>query len=795
MKRQLFGFSLLLALTTLVLAQGGPSIVHTPVATAVSGQAISIQMSTSVPASDITNAIVAYRRPGEDAYHEADMLASGNVFRGEIPASVVTERGIEYYLSITMKNGNREYLPPSSGGAPSGPFVVSVRSEGSAPAGTVMFQLVSPDPEEPQSTSEDVIVSIAIIGGELDAATARLEVDGAAVTKWANLTPELVSYIAKDLRSGTHTIRINGNTKTSLTIPQLVSSFKAVAPGEVERARTPFAFHGNAWEETRYEDVATLPGQANSKNSWQREGMDFNGRYGKLDYGGRFYISNEEKSDEQPRDRYQIWMGMRWWKLGLGDNQPDYTPLTVSGKRVRGVMFELNAGKFHLDGATGQTDRALPNYTNGETAYRQELSTVRNWYGTQDGSHFGLTFVKTQDIRSSLDSKLADSVSHVMPVENIVFGTDLQLAFDKRRILLGGEFAASLFNRNTGPGALTKKDFDSLPGSPSVPFDPKSFENFFVLNQNMAPLDPTKKTNLAYTANASLNYFNNFLLFRFRSTGPSFYSLGSPSIIQDDKGINISDRVRLMDSRLFLTLGYETAQNNLDNNSLNGTVKQGTVNFDISYFPKEDYLPAASLSYRDGSRKNDISTFDSVTDNRVNEKLKTTSFYIAKTFHMLDYDHGVSLTINNFTRDDQYTRTLGSPNASNSSMLNLNWKTNWQPDLFTTITISNMKVGNPGTDGAGHYVNQSTTYGTYGIRGDKSWMQNRLQAFLGLNSQSTTGQTKFNKLNYTLGGAYQFQYQFTARAEMDFYSTKFDYSNGSSTANEKFMWLRLEKMF
>ncbi len=787
----------LLLFTSLAFAQIGTTIDHTPIATAVAGQSISVQVKALTSPNDITKAIVAYRKPGEASYHEGDLLPAGNGFSGEIPGSYVTEKGIEYYIAVESKNGTRETLPPSSAGAPSSPFSVTVRSAGSAPAGTVIFQLVTPDPTEPQDAAEDVIVSIAVLGGELDLATARLEIDDAAVTSKANVSPELVSYIAKGLTAGAHKIRMSGYTKTGLAIASLEEKFHSVRTGDLETARTPFTFEGNGWSETRLERVGNATG-GTDKHWWQREGLNFSGRYGNTNFGGRFYLTNEERTYEQPRNRYQFWFSGKWYKIGLGDNNPDYTPLTISGTRVRGLLAELHGGPFHIEFANGKTAKQVDdNRDDADVSYARELTSVRNWYGSKIGSNFGLTLVKVRDNRFGLDSTVA-SQNGITPQENLVIGSDIQFAFDSRRILINGEFAGSLYNRDIRGGSVNKDSLEKLMDI-KAPFDPKKYEKYFVLNANMIPLDPSKKTNLAYTYGLQLNYFNNNFQFKFRNTGPAFYSLAASSIIPDDAGISIRDRMHLLQNRLYVTVGYESAHNNLNNNSVTGTVKQGITNFDISYYPPESYLPDVSLSYRGGTRKNDIDTAV-VVDNRVNEKLTNMSIFIAKSFRMANYDHSASFSINNFKRADQYSRTAGSPFNSSTSMFNLSWKTKWQTDLSTTIDYSNMKVESPVMVGS-LYTGKSSTFGSIGLRGDKTWLRNKLSTFLAFTSQTASGLSPYSKTNFSLGGGYLFPYQLSARLQADFLSTKYSdvtsngYTTKGSTVGETFAWLRLEKTF
>jgi len=77
-----------------------PVIVHSPVSAAQEYTDLAIA-ATITDDTGVTNAMVHYRRGGESAFSTVSMTASGDQYSGTIAGSLVTSRGLEYYLSAS----------------------------------------------------------------------------------------------------------------------------------------------------------------------------------------------------------------------------------------------------------------------------------------------------------------------------------------------------------------------------------------------------------------------------------------------------------------------------------------------------------------------------------------------------------------------------------------------------------------------------------------------------------------------------------------------------------------------
>ncbi|UCE37749.1 MAG: Ig-like domain-containing protein [Thermoplasmata archaeon] len=80
-----------------------PTITHTPVTSGTIGDPINITATVTDDGSGVENVILYYKKPTETSYAQIHMTANGNVYSADIPGTVVTSEGIEYYIEVKDK--------------------------------------------------------------------------------------------------------------------------------------------------------------------------------------------------------------------------------------------------------------------------------------------------------------------------------------------------------------------------------------------------------------------------------------------------------------------------------------------------------------------------------------------------------------------------------------------------------------------------------------------------------------------------------------------------------------------
>jgi hypothetical protein len=273
--------------------------------------------------------------------------------------------------------------------------------------------------------------------------------------------------------------------------------------------------------------------------------------------------------------------------------------------------------------------------------------------------------MKVKDDKGSIDFGMS-------PEDNLVIGADLNMAFDKQRIMFNTETAISMYNSDISVAPM--KDAESLKNLIVVNqfFEPLP-SDAGILEEDISPVKLASKlfselleSSLAHRTSLTLNYFKNELKLGYKSIGRSFNSLGSPTVQTDIAGFNIQDRFRLLKNRLFITLGYELYHDNVNGRS-ETTTDRNIVRFNIAYYSPQGY-PNVSLGYRLHNRKNDgeiihyyspiyLDSLLDVIDNRLNNNSATYNFALDQSFLFAGMDNNARFSFSKSATEDEIAAT------------------------------------------------------------------------------------------------------------------------------------------
>lgn len=323
----------------------------------------------------------------------------------------------------------------------------------------------------------------------------------------------------------------------------------------------------------------------------------------------------------------------------------------------------------------------------------------------------------------------------VSPQGNFVAGTSVKMGFANNRIRLESETVASALNNDIYGGSLT------IQGADDLGFDIEQedadlldrLSRFIIINENMNIL-PIRVKNfdtdssdaetffptsiLGSNTELSVNYpANNFKL-QYRWVGPNFSSLANSTVRKDITGYTASDRFRLFKNRLYVTLGYESLEDNVTNNK-DATTESKTYRSNFSWYPVSRKLPRMSIGLRYRNRENGITRFNPSVDPQY-EKAAVQNFAISgidtlltpvpkasstlnlsgsitQQFELLDIVHDASLSFNNLnTTDDVFAY-----GDVKSSAISLNITSRFNEIRLRTqlgLTFNNTETGSGQTD-------------------------------------------------------------------------------------------------
>lgn len=358
------------------------------------------------------------------------------------------------------------------------------------------------------------------------------------------------------------------------------------------------------------------------------------------------------------------------------------------------------------------------------------ITTVRNYGDVLTKAPELLQGLKTEDLNKlhSEPGSLNIQGPNPRPKGNVLAGTDFFVSFDKNRIQFQAEAGASLQNEDISRPLLDGQRAEEL----GFILDQHTEDLLsrlswlIIINENMSALplkfnsdDADSKAQFylpsgifATESELSLNYFKNQLRIQYRWIGPDYNSLVNNTVRKDIAGFTVTDRFRLLKNRLYLTLGFESLNDNITG-SKEATTRTLTYRNNLSWFPEKEGLPRVSLGLMLRMRDNDIpvhnpfladefrnvfvQNFETTNGDTVlapkpreNRTFRLTNS-ISKQFRLFDVTHNANLNVSVLNTRDEVFRYGNFASRSLSFNINNHFTS---PRLNTNIGVSYTKTEN-----------------------------------------------------------------------------------------------------
>ncbi|PKL83280.1 MAG: hypothetical protein CVV24_05740 [Ignavibacteriae bacterium HGW-Ignavibacteriae-3] len=647
---------------------------------------------------NISGINVVYRPFGETEFKKMEMMIAGNTASVILPAAVVQPPYLEYYLSISLRNGSMQTYPSDIDKGVS-PLQVAVSALSSKDREII---ILSPNDGETSSLSE-TLISISFIRApdKIDIPKTKIYLNDQDVSALELIAGDLIMISGDNLAGkvplGAKSLKIEVYDKSGNLYHTLTRSFQMVSEEVALAVASRFKMNGNINGETRNENFNS------AGTMYSNISADFNGSYDQWTFNGYAYLTSEEKNNLQPYNRFSASVQAGdWLQLKVGDSYPRFPNLIMDGKRVRGFSGTLNFGVFNFQTAYGEVTRdvegtIIQKYSAGNVplgsniikindintpyasvdlgTFSRQIFSARPSFGRGENFQFGLSYLHSKDDPGSIKYG-------AKPQENITVGTDLMFALDDQNILFTSQAAISVLNKDISGGSLTDAQIDSVFGPNGYfdvdPADVKQIRDiigkFITVNQNLGPWNPQEFSSLAAEAALSLNYFGNNLHASYIYRGNDYQSFGQSFLRTDVKGINFVDRIRLADNKLFISFGYENLQDNLQKTKPTTTTFQ-TLSTSVSYFPRMNF-PNVTVGFNRYENSNGLSLADSSRNrNALNTINDVTSRFLIQLSYDFNYHvkHSASLSFTTSDRSDESIANLDSKFNSGSFTLNSFW--------------------------------------------------------------------------------------------------------------------------
>ena len=802
---------------------GHAKVLHSPPRNVFANSPIKIEALIEVSIVQVERVRVFYREVGQNAFIEKEMAEYMGVYTCNIPAEYVTEAGVEYLIMTELSDGSMAAFPEVD--PYNVPMFLAVKQssdirqqtvrERSDIQGGIRSDIIILSPEEGEVVAaEEVVLAFSLFNTpDVSLETIQLDLDGISVLRQTEISEDMVISRPKNLSPGLHTAKLNMKNQYGDPYSTIIVNFTVVKT--IAESQRIFKYTGRVAAEANSEQVRGIRQNINSLRA------NASGSYDWLKFNAKTFITSKEEPDKQPRNRFTVGFKTSVFDLSLGDVNPRFSEFALRGKRVRGVEANLKLKYFNTHIVYGEAVRAIQGtisdepdsvaggfqYNRSDYIYSRNLLAIRPYFGSGRNFQFGLSVLKAIDdtlsvkkeyggIREASDVLIAMGGSK-KPQDNIVFGTDLAIAFDSKRFVWKSDAAISLLNRDISQGPLTLEDLDTfLPGDSlrdstlslgdmnisleGLP-DPGDFARFFIINENIKPLMPIipdtsgvigmkeflNMPSTAFKTTLKLNYFNNFFVFRYQRVGPEFSSLGNPYLRSDIQGFNISDKIRLFSDKFFVTLSYDQKRDNLSQDK-NATTTTTSFNAGLALYPGGG-LPTINFNTMHYGRQNDLdveaikidSVFHDVVidsiigfsykDPRESNSTIRQDFRISHIVEIADIKNTINITYANSDRSDRITdRVPGYQfNETSTSLLAFGINSSFLFPLKTNVKFSTNTTKST-------LVEKPYELFTMLLRGKYEFFDGKLVTELGYSLTNGSGMIDFTKNNVFMGGMYRF---------------------------------------
>lgn len=726
---------LMILASTAVVAQVSDKILSVNVNEAHEGRPVEVRAELANAVS-VNQMFINYRFAGASDFKRIEMTITGNSATATIPGEDIVPNEVEYYfvMTILLKDSYDTYPAENP---KNNPFRFMVHP--AAPKERMVIFL-SPDTSRTVS-ADDLIIAFSLknVSPLIDLSTMKLFIDRQEVTKAASIADSLITLdpqkIDQPLENGDHLFRIDLFSKKGQLYYTQTLKFTQGPLFSYEEQPSKFLYNVSAQLESRHERFS------NSWKPYNRGLLNVSTRRGELTLTGRVFVSNEEKSDRQPVNRYFIEANSPWLRVAYGDDYPVFPSLIMSGKRLRGLTSNLKLGFFNTDFAWGDVMRTIdgevvrvfpvdslqyvqqdinrPDATgafapydtlNGVVrwaeyrygTYKRNLMALRPSFGSGESFQLGFTYLKSKDDVGSLKYG-------IKPQENLVLGSDLFIGALDRKLQITAQGAASIYNTDIAKGDITDAEIDSLFTEADSTEQRDDFRRirdivsrFITVNQNLVPLSIDKiNSMLSYEGGISLDAFDNFIKGTYLYHGSQFKSFGQTYIRTDVRGFNIFDRLRLLKNQVFLSGSYERLEDNTDDTKL-ATTTFSNWNGSIAYYPRFNF-PNITVGYGQHSTSNGLNGLnpsgpDSVKARTAREDL-TNRYFVQLGYEFMAFArHNATFNLSSSNSDDETYNNFDAQTMVVSTM----FISTWQFPLQSTVglSLSNSKLPNalqPGT--------------------------------------------------------------------------------------------------
>ncbi len=618
---------------------------HLPPGQAQAGSSLDLDFSRVAGSETPSAAILFLELDGEGGPSLDAVYMDANTLEFRVPADRTQGTRLSYWVEIDLPGGALR-LPES------GRYEVNLVP---ATLGGDVFLLLSAEETLPGGP-----VLLAFAPQLEDLGGLQLLINGEDRSEGLESDPWLITWLG-DLGPGDHTIVLSATDGSGASVGSQSFRIQPSAPEVAARPRAPRSWSLDAFQEFNMQRVDS---RAEQWARYHSAGLRARGKLGTFRWKGRLLLSALDRESEilQPQSRFELQLSHKYLELGVGDRQPQFGKLVLSGTRVRGLDLALKSPVARLRFVSGKTKESLDPLAGqgfGGT-FQRDLTGFDLGFGMEDAFSGSLSLLTVRDDVGSITAQTTTA----KPVDNLVLGTRFRQQFARGKFWLTQEAAFSLYNSNITGGVV---DGSLLEDSLGLALDPGDFEDLIIINEYLSPLDIAENplSSVALDAGMGLRVGKNELRADFQRVGPNYNSLGNAFLDNDRQRITIRDRVRLAQNQVYLDLGLGLSSDNLEGQYDNGpgTTSTSEYNLGLGWYPRQTDFKA-NLGFSLVGEENDPAK-DGAGNllrpaDELSASLQQLTIGLSKDLQFLERDHRASLTVQNQTKGDDIGQIDGA---------------------------------------------------------------------------------------------------------------------------------------
>lgn len=313
-------------------------------------------------------------------------------------------------------------------------------------------------------------------------------------------------------------------------------------------------------------------------------------------------------------------------KLSAGVTYPEYSALTLSGVPVTGLDVEFTPGGFLVAASVGRTQAEIQATDTTRIRFKRSIYAGKLGYGRKGEGHFHLGGMYAIDDDNSVQ---ADSSGVRTPMANYILAADASVAIVPRYFSVEGEVSGSIVTGDTRSARIENSDIPQAAGELVEPRI-SSFLDY------------------AYTARSLLTIpeWSTRVSASMRMIGPGYYSLGVPTLRNDNMKFEIKGDQRFLQRQITLASYYRRDRDNLIGNKASTTT---LTSYGVNLSAAFRGLPYLRLSYTPYIQQSD----NSIDSQRIDTRVSLFSASAGYSYSIADVRN-----LTTFSFMTQETRTL-----------------------------------------------------------------------------------------------------------------------------------------